>query len=294
MKLNGIIAYPITPFKADGQEVDFDALSISLNALLENQCDSIAPLGSAGESAYLSWQEWQQVAQKSIEVVNHRVPVILGISELTTAMAIQKAKKAEELGADVIMVIPVSYWKLTDQEVYEYYQQIAASTKLPIMVYNNPATSGIDMSPELIVKMFQNIDNICMVKDSTGDIQRMHKFHELSNGQLPFYNGCNPLALEAFCAGASGWCTVAPNLLGNLPSQLYQAVQDADLVQAKALFYRQLPLLRFVVQYGLPKTVKAGLNELGFAVGQPRSPVQEASATERQQLKALMKLAIAN
>ncbi|MDH0029770.1 MULTISPECIES: dihydrodipicolinate synthase family protein [unclassified Acinetobacter] len=294
MKLNGIIAYPITPFKADGQEVDFDALSISLNALLENQCDAIAPLGSAGESAYLSWQEWQQVAQKSIEVVNHRVPVILGISELTTAMAIQKAKKAEELGADVIMVIPVSYWKLTDQEVYEYYQQIAASTKLPIMVYNNPATSGIDMSPELIVKMFQNIDNICMVKDSTGDIQRMHKFHELSNGQLPFYNGCNPLALEAFCAGASGWCTVAPNLLGNLPSQLYQAVQDADLVQAKALFYRQLPLLRFVVQYGLPKTVKAGLNELGFAVGKPRSPVQEASATERQQLKALMKLAIAN
>ncbi|MCY6412327.1 dihydrodipicolinate synthase family protein [Acinetobacter sp. VNH17] len=294
MKLNGIIAYPITPFKADGQEVDFDALSISLNALLENQCDAIAPLGSAGEGAYLSWQEWQQVAQKSIEVVNHRVPVILGISELTTAMAIQKAKKAEELGADVIMVIPVSYWKLTDQEVYEYYQQIAASTKLPIMVYNNPATSGIDMSPELIVKMFQNIDNICMVKDSTGDIQRMHKFHELSNGQLPFYNGCNPLALEAFCAGASGWCTVAPNLLGNLPSQLYQAVQDADLVQAKALFYRQLPLLRFVVQYGLPKTVKAGLNELGFAVGKPRSPVQEASATERQQLKALMKLAIAN
>lgn len=294
MKLNGIIAYPITPFKADGQEVDFDALSISLNALLENQCDAIAPLGSAGESAYLSWQEWQQVAQKSIEVVNHRVPVILGISELTTAMAIQKAKKAEELGADVIMVIPVSYWKLTDQEVYEYYQQISASTKLPIMVYNNPATSGIDMSPELIVKMFQNIDNICMVKDSTGDIQRMHKFHELSNGQLPFYNGCNPLALEAFCAGASGWCTVAPNLLGNLPSQLYQAVQDADLVQAKALFYRQLPLLRFVVQYGLPKTVKAGLNELGFAVGKPRSPVQEASATERQQLKALMKLAIAN
>ena len=294
MKLNGIIAYPITPFKADGQEVDFDALSISLNALLENQCDAIAPLGSAGESAYLSWQEWQQVAQKSIEVVNHRVPVILGISELTTAMAIQKAKKAEELGADVIMVIPVSYWKLTDQEIYEYYQQIAASTKLPIMVYNNPATSGIDMSPELIVKMFQNIDNICMVKDSTGDIQRMHKFHELSNGQLPFYNGCNPLALEAFCAGASGWCTVAPNLLGNLPSQLYQAVQDADLVQAKALFYRQLPLLRFVVQYGLPKTVKAGLNELGFAVGKPRSPVQEASATERQQLKALMKLAIAN
>lgn len=271
----------------------FDALTITLNALLEHQCDAIAPLGSAGESAYLSWQEWQQVAEKSIEVVNHRVPVILGISELTTTMAIQKAKKAEELGADVIMVMPISYWKLTDQEIYDYYQQIAAATKLPMMVYNNPATSGVDMSPELIAKMFQEIENICMVKDSTGDIQRMHKFHELTQGKLPFYNGCNPLALEAFCAGASGWCTVAPNLLGKLPNQLYQAAKNGDLALAQSLFYKQLPLLRFIVQGGLPKTIKAGLNELGFSVGDPRKPLQKANPSEVNQLKSLMKMAMA-
>lgn len=293
MKLEGIIAYPITPFKAENQEVDFDALTITLNALLEHQCDAIAPLGSAGESAYLSWQEWQQVAEKSIEVVNHRVPVILGISELTTTMAIQKAKKAEELGADVIMVMPISYWKLTDQEIYDYYQQIAAATKLPMMVYNNPTTSGVDMSPELIAKMFQEIENICMVKDSTGDIQRMHKFHELTQGKLPFYNGCNPLALEAFCAGASGWCTVAPNLLGKLPNQLYQAAKNGDLALAQSLFYKQLPLLRFIVQGGLPKTIKAGLNELGFSVGDPRKPLQKANPSEVNQLKSLMKMAMA-
>ena len=293
MKLEGIIAYPITPFKAENQEVDFDALTITLNALLEHQCDAIAPLGSAGESAYLSWQEWQQVAEKSIEVVNHRVPVILGISELTTTMAIQKAKKAEELGADVIMVMPISYWKQTDQEIYDYYQQIAAATKLPMMVYNNPATSGVDMSPELIAKMFQEIENICMVKDSTGDIQRMHKFHELTQGKLPFYNGCNPLALEAFCAGASGWCTVAPNLLGKLPNQLYQAAKNGDLALAQSLFYKQLPLLRFIVQGGLPKTIKAGLNELGFSVGDPRKPLQKANPSEVNQLKSLMKMAMA-
>ena len=141
MKLEGIIAYPITPFKAENQEVDFDALTITLNALLEHQCDAIAPLGSAGESAYLSWQEWQQVAEKSIEVVNHRVPVILGISELTTTMAIQKAEKAEELGADVSMVMPISYWKLTDQEIYDYYQQIPIIFPLPCnLIYS--ATFG--------------------------------------------------------------------------------------------------------------------------------------------------------
>ncbi|MCU4581124.1 dihydrodipicolinate synthase family protein [Acinetobacter gyllenbergii] len=292
MKIEGIIAYPVTPFKAGGQQLDLEALTISLNALLESQCDAIAPLGSAGESAYLTWQEWQQVAQTTIEVVNQRVPVIIGISELTTAMAIQKAKKAEELGADVIMVIPVSYWKLTDQEIYDYYQQIAASVKLPIMVYNNPATSGIDMSPELIVKMFNQIDNICMVKDSTGDIQRMHKFHALSQGQLPFYNGSNPLALEAFCAGATGWCTAAPNLLGDLPKQLYQAIQQGDLSKAQAIFYQQLPVLSFIVKGGLPKTVKSGLNLLGFSVGAPRPPLQSATGAEIEQLKGLIQAAV--
>lgn len=292
MKIEGIIAYPVTPFKADSQQLDLEALSISLNALLESQCDAIAPLGSAGESAYLTWQEWQQVAQTTIAVVNQRVPVIVGISELTTAMAIQKAKKAEQLGADVIMVIPVSYWKLTDQEIYDYYQQIAASVKLPIMVYNNPATSGIDMSPELIVKMFNEIDNICMVKDSTGDIQRMHKFHALSHGKLPFYNGSNPLALEAFCAGATGWCTAAPNLLGDLPKQLYQAIQQGDLPKAQAIFYQQLPVLSFIVKGGLPKTVKSGLNLLGLSVGSPRQPLQSATGAEIEQLKGLIQAAV--
>ena len=87
------------------------------------------------------------------------------------------------------MVIPVSYWKLTDQEIFEYYQAIAKETTLPIMIYNNPATSGVDMSPELIVRMFNSIANITMVKESSGDIQRMHKIYELSKGELPFITG---------------------------------------------------------------------------------------------------------
>ena len=134
------------------------------------------------------------------------------------------------------MVIPVSYWKLTDQEIFEYYQAIAQATSLPIMVYNNPATSGVDMSPELIVRMFNNIANIMMVKESSGDIQRMHKIYELSKGELPFYNGCNPLALEALCAGASGWCTAAPNLLGQRPQQLIEYVKMVNWNKPRSHF----------------------------------------------------------
>lgn len=287
MKLNGIIGYPVTPF-SDDNTVNLVVLKEMLNLLIKNGCDAIAPLGSTGESAYLEWDEWCLVAKTSIESINRRVPVIIGISELTTDQAIKRAKIAQSYGADALMIIPVSYWKLTDQEIFEYYQAIAQSTNLPIMIYNNPATSGVDMSPELIVHMFNSIPNITMVKESSGDIQRMHKIQELSKGELPFYNGCNPLALEALCAGASGWCTAAPNLLGQRPQQLIQHVRNSELEQAQKSFYQQLPLLRFIVNGGLPKTIKAGLQLKGIPAGSPRKPLSKATNIELDQLKQLL------
>ncbi|MDC5427141.1 dihydrodipicolinate synthase family protein [Acinetobacter baumannii] len=287
MKLNGIIGYPVTPF-SDDNTINLPVLKQMLDLLIENGCDAIAPLGSTAESAYLEWDEWCLVVKTSIESINKRVPVIIGISELTTDQAINKCQIAQSYGADALMVIPISYWKLTDQEIFEYYQAIAQETTLPIMIYNNPATSGVDMSPELIVRMFNNIANIMMVKESSGDIQRMHKIYELSKGELPFYNGCNPLALEALCAGASGWCTAAPNLLGQLPQQLIEHVKNGELEQAQKSFYQQLPLLRFIVSGGLPKTIKAGLQLKGIAAGAPRKPLTKATDIELNQLKQLL------
>lgn len=288
MTLNGIIAYPITPFLEDGENINFPVLGQSLELLIEHGCHAIAPLGSTGESAYLSQDEWQQVAEFSVKAIARRVPVIIGLSELTTAGAIKKAQFAESIGADAIMVIPVSYWKLTDEEIYSYYEAIAAAISLPIMVYNNPATSGIDMSPELMVRMFREIPNVTMIKESSGDIQRMHRIFELSKGELPFFNGSNPLALEALCAGASGWCTAAPNLIGELPKALYDHVVAGELSAARDTFYQQLPLLRYIVAGGLPKTIKAGLQIKGVDAGSPRSPLAPAADWEKEALQEIL------
>ncbi|GLH22903.1 hypothetical protein ENT52713_02990 [Enterobacter sp. 200527-13] len=116
----------------------------------------------------------------------------------------QRARFAEAKGADVVMVLPASYWKLSADEILGHYQAIGSSISIPVMLYNNPATSGIYMSPELILRIVNAVENVTMVKESTGDIQRMHKLYQLSDGQIPFYNGCNPLALEALAAGATG------------------------------------------------------------------------------------------
>jgi 4-hydroxy-tetrahydrodipicolinate synthase len=157
------------------------------------------------------------------------------------------------------------------------------------MLYNNPATSGTDMSVDLILRIVKSVENVTMVKESTGDIQRMHQLQRLGEGQVPFYNGCNPLALEAFAAGAKGWCTAAPNLIPQLNLDLYDAVLANDLNKARELFYRQLPLLDFILKGGLPATIKAGLRATGLEVGDPRLPVFPLDEAGVSQLQGLLK-----
>ncbi len=286
--IHGIIGYTITPFGTHGEGLDLDALGRSIDHMIDGGVHAIAPLGSTGEGAYLSDEEWNQVAEFSIAHVAKRVPTIVSVSDLTTSKAIRRARFAQAHGADVVMVLPTSYWKLSEAEILAHYRAIGLSIDLPIMLYNNPATSGTDMSVELILRIFNEVDNVCLVKESTGDIQRMHRLHQLGEGRVPFYNGCNPLALEAFAAGAKGWCTAAPNLIAQLNIELYHAVLANDLQGAQALFYRQLPLLEFILKGGLPATIKAGLRMNGLEAGDPRLPVFPLAEASRAQLQGLL------
>ena len=287
-EFKGIVGYLITPYTKDGNQVDEAMIEILVDLLIKNGVHAIAPLGSTGESAYLSLDEWAQVAEVTIKKTAGRVPTVIGVSALTTDTTIQMAQKAEELGADAVMVLPLSYWKLSENEIFDHYSRISDSISIPIMAYNNPATAGVDMMPKLLVKMFKEIKNVCMVKESSGDIQRMHEIYKLSNGNLPFFNGCNPIALEAFAAGAAGWCTAAPNLIPDETLQLWNAVQKGDLNEARKVFYKQLPILEFILKGGLPSTIKAALKIQGFEVGDPRLPLMPLANEGQQELKQLI------
>ncbi|KVP74918.1 dihydrodipicolinate synthase family protein [Burkholderia ubonensis] len=285
--LQGIIAYPVTPFSADG-DVDLKALDALIERLVADGVHGIAPLGSTGESAYLSDAEWEAVADTSIRAVRKRVPTVVGISDLTTAGAVRRARFAEQAGADAVMVLPVSYWKLSNDEIVGHYRAIGDAIGIPVMLYNNPATSGVDMSPELIATICRTVDNVTMVKESTGDIMRMHRLAQLSDGAIPFYNGSNPMALAALAAGAAGWCTAAPNLNARLPLALVEAVRAGDLARAREVFHAQLPLLQFIVSGGLPVTVKAGLRLRGFDAGEPRKPLLPLGEDRARDLARLL------
>ncbi|MBU9764104.1 dihydrodipicolinate synthase family protein [Mycobacterium sp. TNTM28] len=286
-EIHGILAYPVTPF-TDDDRVDTDKLAALTDRLVTDGAHGIVPLGSTGESAYLTEAEFDAVVDTTIAVVDRRVPVIVGASDLTTANTIRRARFAERAGADAVMVLPISYWKLSEREIAQHYATVGAAIGIPIMVYNNPATSGIDMQPELLVQMFNDIDNVTMVKESTGDLTRMLRIAELSDGRLPFYNGNNPLVLKAFNAGAKGWCTAAPNLRPQPCLDLYEAIRAGDAARAEKVYEQMRPLLEFIVAGGLPTTIKAGLDLLGRGVGVPRLPLLPLDDDGREKLRALL------
>lgn len=165
-KIHGIIAYPVTPFSGDG--IDTKRLAALVDRLVSAGVHAIAPLGSTGELAYLDEPEFDTVVDTTIATVAGRVPVVVGVSDVTTAKTIRRATYAQQAGADAVMILPVSYWKLTEREIFQHYRSISDAISIPIMAYNNPATSGVDMPPELLVRMFESIDNVTMVKESTG------------------------------------------------------------------------------------------------------------------------------
>lgn len=286
-QLEGIIAYTVTPFSPSNQ-INVDLLHTSIDRLICSQVKAIASLGSTGEGVYLSMDEWEVVVNETVRGVNGRVPVIIGISTFSTEEAIRKAKIAEEAGASLLMILPLSYWRLSDSEIFDYYAEIGKHTQLPIMLYNNPSTSGLDISPNLILKICQDVENVTMVKESSGDINRVHQILLESEYKTPVFNGCNSLTLEVLSSGAKGWCTAAPNLIPELNQKLIESIVNNNLSEARDYFYRQLPLLNFMSKKGIPSTIKAGMELLGYRVGNPRRPIRPLSYDDVELLKSIL------
>jgi 4-hydroxy-tetrahydrodipicolinate synthase len=284
--LQGIVSYPITPFTEVGR-VDEKLLGEIVDRMVKSGVHAIAPLGSTGVLPYLSDEEREHVAEVVLKRVAGRVPTLVGVSSLTTERTIHHARYAEKLGASAVMIIPMSYWKLTDKEIIGHFEAVAKAISIPIAVYNNPATGGLDLSPDTIARLLQ-ISNVTMVKESTGDVNRMHRLVELCGNDVAFYNGSNPLALAAFVAGARGWCTAAPHVIPQLNIALYDAVARGDLAAARQVFYKQLPFLRFIVAHGLPRAISAALELMGTRVGPLRAPLRPLEPERVTELRQIL------
>lgn len=286
-------AYPvlITPMNEDG-EINWEGLKQNIEHFINENVTGIVVNGSTGEFVSLTKEERYQVTEVAVEQVNDRIPLVVGTAAETTADAIAFTKQAEAAGADASLLINSYYAHPKDEEIYEHFKAVAESVSFPIMIYNNPFTSGVDIGTETILKVARDVDNITHIKESSGDISKVRDVTRQGKGFLKTFCGADDLALESFLVGATGWISVAGNIAPGLVTDLYNSVKANDIEKAWELYDKVLPLCNFIEGSGkFVQIVKRAMDIQGLAGGPSRKPrlplTEEEDATLQEMMNKL-------
>ena len=269
IKFRGTFTVMVTAFDNNGL-IDLDAQARFTEWQVGNGIHGLIPLGSTGEFLSMSFSERKAIAECVIKTVNGRVPVLVGAGAESTEEVIDNVEMAENLGADGTMIIPPFYSTPTRMELLKHFERISQSATKPIMLYNNPATSNVDLTPDLVADLshFQHIDYI---KESTMDVTRVRDILEVSEGRMNVFGGI--MGYESFLSGACGWVAVGSNIMPKEFSLLFScAYKDKDLKEARRIYKKLLPIIRLVGGHRYVSATKAALMEIGQSVGLPRSP----------------------
>lgn len=260
----------ITPFTADGKSVDVPALKRLVNWQIEQGIHGLIPLGSTGEFLSMTREERQLVTETCVKTAAGRVPVLIGTGAEWTDECVALSKEAQELGADGVMIIPPYYSSPTEAELFEHYRRVGEAISVPIMVYNNPATANVDLTPSIVARL-SRIDNCRYIKESTLEVTRVRDIIELCGDRMTVFAGI--LGYESFWLGAQGWVAVCSNLIPGMSARLFELVADEkDVDQALALYKKMLPIVKWVGGHRYVAASKDALAMMGLPVGAPRPP----------------------
>lgn len=265
----GVYTVMITPLDANGA-VDLKGLAAFTDWQVKEGIHGLIPLGSTGEFLSLSEEERDGVAKTVIETAAGRVPVLIGTGAEDTRESIRLSIKAEAMGADGVMIIPPFYSTPTDDELVHHYKTIASAIAIPIMVYNNPATTNVDLKPEL-VKRIAEIEGCDYIKESTLEVTRVRDIIQLAGNDMTVFGGI--LGFESFVMGAQGWVAVASNVAPGPMARIFElAVDEKKFDEARALYLEWLPVIQAVGGQAYVAGSKSLLNHMGFGAGLPRPP----------------------
>lgn len=284
-KFRGVYTVMITPLDESGA-VDLKALAVFTEWQVREGIHGLIPLGSTGEFLSLSEEERDGVARTVIETVAGRVPVLIGAGAEDTRECVRLSRKAEEMGADGVMIIPPFYSTPTDDELVQHYRSIASAISIPIMVYNNPATANVDLKPEL-VKRIAEIEGCDYIKESTLEVTRVRDIIRLAGDNMTVFGGI--LGFESFVMGAEGWVAVASNVAPGPMARIFELVADERKIdEARALYLHWLPIIQAVGGQAYVAGSKSLLTHMGFAAGAPRPPRLPLPAEQDAAMKKLV------
>jgi len=283
-RLKGVIAALVTPMTAE-EELDLGTLGEIVDYLINEGVQGLAPLGSTGEYYALSPGERTAVVKATLEAAAERVPVIVGVNGGSTRAVVEYAREAQSLGADGVLLAAPYYSLPTADELFEHFRMVNGAIGIPIMLYNYPGRTGVDMTPALVERLAA-LKNIRYIKESTGDVERIVEILHRVGGKMGVFCGCDTLALESLRQGAVGWVGGVVNVLPKEHVQLFDlACQEAAQGAAEQLYHRLLPVLSLMENEGkYTQFVKAGCALVGHPVGPPRRPLLPAAAEEIRRL----------
>jgi 4-hydroxy-tetrahydrodipicolinate synthase len=287
---HGVFAAVITPMTPN-QGIDFLKLGSFTNYLIRQGVHGLIPLGSTGEYYALNPDERERVLRITLEVAGGRVPIVAGANAGSTREVIEYARQAEDLGCQGVMLAAPYYSLPRPEELFAHFRAVNNAIGIPIMLYNYPGRTGVDMSPEFIERL-AGLKNLRYVKESTGEMPRITELLRRCQGGLGVFCGCDTIALESLMVGAIGWVGGVVNVLPKAHVRLYElAVIKKDYAAARKLFFQMLPTLELMEGGGkYTQFVKAACGLTGHPVGPPRQPLLAPTAAECAQLKKALAL----
>ncbi|MBM7659305.1 4-hydroxy-tetrahydrodipicolinate synthase [Bacillus mesophilus] len=276
----------VTPFDSKGN-IDFAKTTQLVNYLIKNGSDSLVISGTTGESPTLTSEEKVALFKHVVSVVEGRVPVIAGTGSNNTRQSIELTKKAEEAGVDAVMLVAPYYNKPNQEGMYLHFKTIAESTSLPVMLYNIPGRSVVNMSVDTIVKLSE-IKNIVAVKEASGDLDAMTAIIAATPEDFDLYSGDDGLTLPVLSIGGKGIVSVASHIIGNEMQNMVQSFQSGDYTSAAKQHQRLLPIMKSLFQAPSPTPVKTALQLKGLDVGSVRLPLVPLTDQERSTLTKVL------
>ncbi|MEW8969932.1 4-hydroxy-tetrahydrodipicolinate synthase [Mesobacillus jeotgali] len=275
----------VTPFDHKGH-IDFAKTTQLVNHLIDNGSDSLVVAGTTGESPTLSKEEKIALFQHVVKVVDKRVPVIAGTGSNNTYATIELTKKAEEIGVDAIMIVAPYYNKPNQEGLYQHFKAAAEATSLPVMVYNIPGRSVVNILPETVIKLAE-IPNVVAVKEASGDLNAMTKIIANTPDDFLLYSGDDGLTLPVLAIGGTGIVSVASHVIGNEMQAMVDAFFSGRNADAAKMHQRLLPIMEGLFAAPSPAPVKTALQLKGLDVGSVRLPMVPLTEQERSAVAKL-------
>ncbi|MDO7787472.1 4-hydroxy-tetrahydrodipicolinate synthase [Desulforamulus aquiferis] len=282
-----ILTAMVTPFNSDLSVNHTQARKLG-RFLVENGSDGLVVCGTTGESPTLTKEEKIELFRSIVEEVGGEAVVVAGTGSYDTAGSIALTKEAEKVGCDGVMLVAPYYNKPSQEGLYRHFRTVAESTSLPVIVYNIPGRTGINVTPATVVRLANDVPNIVAIKEAAGIIDQVSELRRLLPEDFAIYSGDDSMTLPMLSLGAKGIISVAAHVAGKQIKEMIDAFTSGNTTLAANIHKQLFPLFKGLFIATNPVPVKAALNLKGLSVGGVRLPLVEATNSETESVKGVM------